>query len=160
MTDEIVPLISSSVAGQLGIAHLPRLWLKILLHARGRLPEGYRHGHGGFDEFLCERLGIDPDALIAYIETELPDYLALEAWVTKNARDLSPHTITALNGHIRTADMSEATAAERRARFNVADEGFANAVVLNDLDDWALAHATLVAAGRPLEGSKGTGHAS
>ncbi len=155
--EEIVPLISSSVAGPLGVLHLPRLWLKILLHASGRLPEGYRHGAGGFDGLLCERLGIDAAAFIAFIEGERPDYLALEAWVTQHARDLSPHAIAAFNDRIRTGNMGDENAAKARARFKVADDTFANAIALNNLDDWSLAHAAVTAAGRIADGSKKSG---
>ena len=38
---KIVPLISSGVAGPLGVLHLPRLWLKCSLEARGKLADGY-----------------------------------------------------------------------------------------------------------------------
>ncbi|MGZ4964624.1 MAG: DUF5069 domain-containing protein, partial [Limisphaerales bacterium] len=37
----IVPLISSGVAGPLGVLHLPRLWLKASLEACGKLAPGY-----------------------------------------------------------------------------------------------------------------------
>jgi len=157
MPEEIVPLISSSVAGPLGIAHLPRLWLKLLLHACGRLAEGYRHGSGGFDELLCERLGLDREAFVAFIESEKPDYLSCERWVSEHARDLSPQTVAAFNTRIRTGNMREELAAERRSRFGIDDESFANAVALNDLDDWAGTHERLLAAGRALDGSKPTG---
>jgi len=60
--EPIYPLISSAAKGPLGVCHLPRLWLKILLFACGRLPEGYRHGEGGFDEFTTTNLGLDRDA--------------------------------------------------------------------------------------------------
>jgi len=143
--NDIVPLISTSVMGPLGVAHLPRLWLKILLHACGRLPEGYRHGHGGLDERLCVSLGIDRDALVAYIEAEKPDYLALERWVSDHARDLSPRTVAAFNLHARTTNMANALAAERRTRFGIPDEDVANAIALNDLDDWASAHESITA---------------
>ena len=152
--EAIVPLISSSVAGPLGILHLPRLWLKILLHAAGRLPEGYRHGQGGFDTLLCERLGIDADAFVAFIERERPEYLAVEAWVKQHARDLSPQTVAAFNHRIITGTMGDENAAKARARFDVADATFANAIALNNLDDWALAHAAVTAAGRVENGSK------
>ena len=141
------PLISTSVAGPLGILHLPRLWLKILLHACGRLPEGYRHGTGGFDEFFCERFGIDRDAFIAFIETEKPDYQRTEQWVAEHARDLSPYAVAAFNQRIRTANMGDETAAQRRARFGIEDTAVANAIALNDLDDWAAMHARLTAGG-------------
>src|ERR1700682_2704180 len=97
MTAPIVPVLSSSVMGPLGVRHLPRLWLKILLHGCGRLPEGYRHGVGGFDECLTTTLGLDRDAFIAYIETEKPDYLTLEKWVRANATSLTADAIAAVN---------------------------------------------------------------
>jgi hypothetical protein len=139
----IVPLISSSVAGPLGARHLPRLWLKILLHAKGQLPEGYRHGHGGFDEMTLTNLGIDPDALIQFIETNLPAYLELEDWVRANATKLDAASLAAHNEAIaareKPAEMGEAM---RRA-LGIAEWTLNNSVALNDLDDWALAHATL-----------------
>ncbi len=157
MPEGIVPVISSSVSGPLGIAHLPRLWLKILLHACGRLPEGYRHGTGGFDELLCDRLGIDRDAFVAFIETEKPDYQACERWVSEHARDLSSRTVAAFNARIRTGNMRDELAAERRLRFGIEDETFANAVALNDLDDWAGLHERVLAEGRPGDGSNKPG---
>ncbi len=85
---KIAPVISSSVAGPLGILHLPRLWLKLVLHALGKLPEGYRAGSGGFDDRLGEYFGIERDALVAYVTQELPQYGDLERWIVANARDL------------------------------------------------------------------------
>ncbi len=139
----VVPTISSSVMGPLGILHLPRLWQKISLHAAGRLAPGYRHGDGGFDGLVCERLGIDAQAFVGFIERERPDYLALERWVATNARDLAPATIAALNARLRTYALRDEVAAERRARFGIADEAVANAIQLNDLDDWAGFHERL-----------------
>jgi hypothetical protein len=144
-SEDVVPTISSSVMGPLGILHLPRLWQKILLHACGRLAPGYRHGDGGFDGLVCERLGIDADAFVGFIERERPDYCALERWVVANARDLSPATVAALNARLRTYAIREEVAAERRERFAIADESVANAIALNDLDDWAGFHERLVA---------------
>jgi len=139
----IVPVLSSSVAGPLGVKHLPRLWLKILLHGLGRLPEGYRHGIGGFDEFLTTTLGIDRDAFIAYIETQQPDYLTLEGWVRTNAAQLNDETIAAINARVTNADLPEHMRAERIAQLGITDPGYTNAVALNDLDDWSAMHASL-----------------
>ena len=125
--------------------HLPRLWLKILLHAVGRLPEGYRHGEGGFDERLCTHFGIDRDAFVRFIETEKPGYLETERWVTAHASDLESATIAAFNEFVLAAHMRDEMAAERRARFAVEDPSFANAIALNDLDDWAGMHERLTA---------------
>ena len=127
----------------MGLKHLPRLWLKVLLHGCGILPDGYRHGTGGFDEFLTTTLGIDRDAFIAYIETEKPNYLALETWVRAHAASCTPQSIATVNARIERADLPEAMLAERYARIGWHEPGSTNAVALNDLDDWALLHESL-----------------
>jgi hypothetical protein len=121
--------------GPLGVKHLPRLWLKILLHACGRLPDGYRHGVGGFDEFLTTTLGIDRDAFVSYIETAKPDYLTLEAWVRANATALTPEAIAKVNEGVSATDIPEAMYGDRSARLGFADPAYKKAVALNDLDD-------------------------
>jgi hypothetical protein len=146
MEEQIVPLISSSVSGPLGVKHLPRLWLKILLHAAGRLPEGYRHGVGGFDERLCTDLGIDRDAFVAYIETEKPGYLELEHWVRERATRLNPESIDAYNRYITSAPLPEAMAIERRKELGLPDASLTDADTLNKLDDWAAVHRQIVVA--------------
>jgi hypothetical protein len=143
--EPIYPLISTSVKGPLGIVHLPRLWLKILLHACGRLPEGYRHGSGGFDQMTCEDLGIDEAAFVAHIESAKPGYLQLEAWVREHATKIDPASIEAHNEKFLNWRIREDLASERRARFHIADPNFGHGITLNDLDDWDLAHAQLVA---------------
>ncbi|GAC1659536.1 MAG: hypothetical protein NVS4B13_04590 [Candidatus Elarobacter sp.] len=140
MTEPIVPTLSSSVMGPLGVKHLPRLWPKILLHSCGRLPEGYRHGVGGFDEFLTTTLGIDRDAFIAHIETARPDYLALEAWVRTNATALNAETIAVVNARVTNADLPEAMLADRRRHLGFNEPAYIKAAALNDLDDWAALH--------------------
>src|ERR1700686_5837117 len=127
MPAPIVPVLSSSVMGPLGIMHLPRLWLKILLHACGRLPEGYRHGVGGFDEFVTTTLGIDRDAFIAHIETVKPDYLALESWVRANAATLTPEAIATINARVGSPNLPEPILAERTARFALDGGGYTRA---------------------------------
>ncbi|PYI95190.1 MAG: DUF5069 domain-containing protein, partial [Verrucomicrobia bacterium] len=37
MSDTYVPLISSGIAGPLGVLHLPRLWQKVSLEEAGKL---------------------------------------------------------------------------------------------------------------------------
>lgn len=137
------PLISSSVAGPLGVLHLPRLWLKILLYACGRLPAGYRHGEGGFDKTLFENLGLDGPAFVAFVERERPDYPTLEAWVRAHATNLTPDAIAAHNAQILNGAMPEERAAIRRAALGISDASVNNAIRLNDLDDWAETHARL-----------------
>ena len=149
----IVPAISSGTVGPLGACHLPRMWLKILLHATGRLPEGYRHGTGGADESTMKNLGIDRDACIAFVESTLPTYLEFETWVRENARNLSPEAIAQHNA-VRVRDKTEELAAAQRAYIGIDAPTLRQSTVLNDLDDWATLHA-LITRGTipPLVGS-------
>jgi len=145
--EPIYPLISSAVKGPLGICHLPRLWLKILLFGCGRLPEGYRHGEGGFDETTTDNLGLDRLAFVAYIENDKPDYLQLEAWVREHATKLDPASIAAHNQFILERRMRDEIAVPRRAELGLTDTDVWNGVTLNDLDDWAGVHKQAVATG-------------
>jgi len=49
MSDTYVPLISSGVAGPLGVLHLPRLWQKVSLEEKNNLAPGYPGVGKGFD---------------------------------------------------------------------------------------------------------------
>jgi hypothetical protein len=140
----IVPLISSSVAGPLGARHLPRLWLKILLHAVGELPDGYRHGQGGFDELTLANLGIDAGEFIAYIEQSMPMYLECEEWVRVNATKLDSASIAAHNEAIASREKPLEMGEAMRRELGIAGWPLNNSVALNDLDDWSLAHRTLL----------------
>ena len=140
----LVPAISTAVAGPLGALHLPRLWIKRRVQAAGRLPAGYRVGAPGFDGAVAQVLGFDYDALAAYIDAELPDYLATEAWVRSNATSLTPETIAALNARILATKLPEQYAPAMRARLGV-DESFERSIPLNDLDDWLTLHEQLKA---------------
>ncbi|HTE48489.1 MAG TPA: hypothetical protein VK675_01115 [Candidatus Paceibacterota bacterium] len=87
---KFVPLISSGVAGPLGILHLPRLWSKVLLDARGQLATGYSSVGSGLDEILLDRLGLKKEAVIAYIHEKRPTYIQFEEWV-RNHPDTALH---------------------------------------------------------------------
>ena len=78
---KIVPLISSGTAGPLGVLHLPRLWLKVSLEARGALADGYPGAGQGYDQMVIDALGLDRDAVIAYITAERPTYPQFEGWI-------------------------------------------------------------------------------
>lgn len=135
----VVPILSSSVVGPLGVCHLPRMWLKILLHATGRLPAGYRHGTGGFDEATAVNLGFDRDAFIEFVEAKLPTYLECEAWVRQNAKNLDPETIRKHNERVHR-NKPEAMAIAQRAFIGLDDPTVRDATLLNDLDDWLTLH--------------------
>ena len=142
-SEPIVPVLSSNVAGPLGVKHLPRLWLKLVLHGLGRLPEGYRHGIGGFDEFVITTLGLDRDAFIAYVEQQRPDYLTCEAYVRAHATALTPEAIAAVNARIETTDLPDTLLPDRRARLGPGADGVTRGYALNELDDWLAMHETL-----------------
>ena len=59
MSDTYVPLISSSVAGPLGVLHLPRLWQKVSLEENGKLAAGYPGVGKGFDAMTLAALGLE-----------------------------------------------------------------------------------------------------
>jgi len=146
----LVPLISSSESGPLGLIHLPRLWLKMRYHAAGMLPEGYRHGTGGFDGALLDAIGVDGEAFAAYIDAERPDYLKLEGWVRANARDTSEATIRAYNEKTLGVRFGEPRRLEWIERFGLGeDTTYASGIELNQLDDWAAVHAQITAPDAP-----------
>jgi hypothetical protein len=68
MTDTYIPLISSGVAGPLGVIHLPRLWQKVSLEAAGKLASGYPGIGRGFDAMTCAAVGLDEQAVKDYIK--------------------------------------------------------------------------------------------
>jgi hypothetical protein len=139
--EDFVPLISGATAGPLGVVHLPRLWLKLLLHSLGRLPEGYRHGVGGSDEVVMTSLGIDADAFIAFIEKEKPDYPTCEAWIKAHATNLTPEGIAKANDGVLNGMMPDPRRSDWQKRFGVT---FAEGWKLNQLDDWAAVHEQLI----------------
>src|SRR5437868_12351853 len=104
MSDTYVPLISSGVAGPLGVVHLPRLWQKVSLEATGKLAAGYPAVGKGFDAMTCAALGLDEQAVKDYIKQNKPTYPQFEAWVKKNAKSLNRDAIekhnTAVRGYI------------------------------------------------------------
>ena len=52
MSTTYVPMISSGVAGPLGVIHLPRLWLKSSLEAQGKIATGYPGCGSGYDQMV------------------------------------------------------------------------------------------------------------
>jgi hypothetical protein len=145
-TSPLVPAISTSTAGPLGIAHLPRLWLKHRLHGVGRLMDGYRHGVGGFDEQLTNTIGLDRVAFAEWIEAETPDYLTAEEYVRGHATNLTPAVSAALSEKLIATVLAPDRAAEKQAAVGITDPAFNLGVALNDLDDWLQLHQQLLAA--------------
>jgi hypothetical protein len=148
--DTYVPLISTRATGPLGIAHLPRLWLKMLMASKGKLAEGYRAGKGGFDEAVLDALGLDADDAIAYVAEHVPTYLAFEAWVREHASQdgLQPEAIARLNERILTFPKPEPARSETLDLLGLPDdETVWLGTDLNALEDWHGFHQALLDAG-------------
>ena len=141
----MVPLISTNSVGPAGIAHLPRMWLKIRLAALGRLDGEYRHGVGGLDERLFEHFDIDGPAFVTFVETSHPDYLVAERYFLDHAKNVSPASIASFNELIRAMEFPDPARAKLfRDRVGIADESVCRVIELNDLDDWYGMHEALL----------------
>ena len=136
---KMVPLISSGTAGALGVLHLPRLWLKVSLEARGKLADGYPGIGKGYDIMTINALGLNADAVKNYITQNRPTYAQFEAWVKKQPGvKLDKATLYKHNQSILGYIHDDATRKGILGANAVPDDGSVNpgAVDLNNLDDW------------------------
>lgn len=140
--EKIIPLISSGTEGPLGLKHLPRLWIKTLLSATGRLPEGYKDIRPGFDYLVLEGLGIQPDSARDFIFQKLPAYLAFEQWIGEQPGvDVSPANIAKINALVvGRMKAPEARMQILRASGLPEDTQIKDGIMLNNLDDWKSVH--------------------
>jgi len=135
----IVPLISSAIAGPLGVIHLPRLWLKLSLETRGKLAPGYPSCGTGFDQMVIDGLGLQRDAVINFIKTNRPSYPQFEAWVkSQPGVKLDQASVEKLNSAIRGYNHDDETRKSILGANGIPDDAQAprDAVNLNNLDDF------------------------
>ena len=144
--DKIFPLISSGIAGPIGVLHLPRLWLKVSLAAAGRLADGYPDCGKGFDMMTLNDLGIDAPKALKFLRDTKPTYPEFEAWIKQQpGAKLDPANIekhnAAVRGYIHKDDVRRTILQANR----LPDDARAprDAVNLNNLDDWQGFHAAL-----------------
>jgi phage tail protein X len=135
----IVPLISSAITGPLGVRHLPRLWLKVSLEARGKLAAGYPGIGHGYDIMVIEGLGLKPEAVSQFIKDARPTYPQFEAWIKQQPGvKLDKASIHRLNmaiaGYMHTDDVRQGILKAN----GLPDDGsvLPDAINLNNLDDW------------------------
>jgi hypothetical protein len=141
----IVPLISSGVAGPLGVIHLPRLWLKASLEAVGKLAPGYPGAGKGYDQMVIDGLGLNRDAVLNFIKTKKPTYPQFEAWVKQQPGvKLDKASIDKLNSSITGYSHDDATRKEILSANGLPDGSPRDAVNLNNLDDWQCFHAAVL----------------
>ena len=143
----IVPLISSGVAGPLGVLHLPRLWLKLSLESTGKLAAGYPGAGKGYDQMTIDALGLNRDAVIAFVKSSKPTYPQFEAWIKKQPGvKLDAATIAKHNASVLGYNHDDATRQGILKNNGLPDDASAvkDAVHLNDLDSWQEFHADVL----------------
>lgn len=137
-------MIPCNVAGPLGVLHLPRLWLKASLEARGKLAAGYPGIGKGYDSMVIAGLGLSADAVRKFITEKKPTYAQFEAWVkAQPGVKLDRASIHKLNQSILNYHHDDATRKEILKTAGYPDDGsvLGAAPELNALDDWAAFHA-------------------
>jgi len=136
-------MISSGVAGPLGVLHLPRLWLKSSLEACGKLAGGYPGCGKGYDQMVIDGLGLQRDAVLAFIRDKKPTYPQFEAWIRQQAGvKLDKASIDKLNSAIRGYMHADDVRKSILGANGLPDDATAprDAVNLNNLDDWKEFH--------------------
>ncbi|BCX47514.1 hypothetical protein HAHE_14220 [Haloferula helveola] len=141
-----IPLVSSGVAGPLGVLHLPRLWEKVSLDQVGKLHPDYPAIGAGYDSMVLDGIGIDKDAFVEFMKSK-PSYVQLEAWILEQkGGTLDAVAVSELNSAITGYLHDDATRAEILAAAGRADDGsIKDAINLNNLDDWAAFHKQEIA---------------
>ncbi|MSU44855.1 DUF5069 domain-containing protein [Candidatus Nomurabacteria bacterium] len=134
-----VPLISSGVAGPLGVLHLPRLWLKLSLESVDRLAFGYPGAGTGYDQMVIDGLGLDRNAVIGFIKDKKPTYPEFEKWIVlQPGVKLDELSVDGLNSAIRGYQHDDNDRKSILEANGLQDNESApkDAVSLNNLDDW------------------------
>ncbi|HXJ59329.1 MAG TPA: DUF5069 domain-containing protein [Verrucomicrobiae bacterium] len=147
MADTYVPCISSGTAGPLGVLHLPRLWQKVSLEARGKLAPGYPGIGKGYDMMTINALGLNEDAVKKFIAETKPTYAQFESWVKKQPGvKLDKATLYKHNSAIRGYIHDDNTRKGILSANGITDECSVNpgAVDLNNLDDWYEFHQAVL----------------
>lgn len=141
----IIPLISSGTEGPLGLKHLPRLWIKTLLSAHGKLPEGYKDVKPGFDFMILEGLGIAPEKVRSYIFEFKPSYLEFEEWIRSQPEaDTSSENIDRINKIVIDRKKSDSSREKMFKQNNLPlDSPIRSSIMMNNLDDWRELHVSL-----------------
>ena len=121
---KLIPMISSGIAGPLGVLHLPRLWQKASLAAVGRLHDDYPGCGKGYDNMVLEGLGLDREEFLSFIKDSKPTYPECEAWVlSKKGGSLDAEAVRKLNGAIAGYIHDDSTRKAILAESNIEDSG-------------------------------------
>ncbi len=141
-----VPLISSGVAGPLGVLHLPRLWQKVSLESQGKLAAGYPGIGKGYDAMTCAALGLEEQAVKDYIAQSKPTYPQFETWVKQNGKTVTSDAIAKHNAAVTGYIHDDETRKSILGASGIPDDEKAprDAVNLNNLDDWYEFHQSVL----------------
>ena len=142
MSTHYVPLISSGIAGPLGVLHLPRLWQKASLEAQGKLHPDYPGIGKGYDSMVLDALNLSEGAVREFIKTK-PTYPQFESWIQEQPGvQLDKATIFKSNAAVLGYMHKDAVRVGILEACGLPDDGSVNpgAVDLNNLDDWATFH--------------------
>jgi hypothetical protein len=144
--EPLIPMISSSQVGVLGIPHLPRLWVKAFLSSLNALPAGWKTGTDcGLDAKLAEMIDLDLPAACAFIESDLPSYLEFEKWLKLRVATFDESAQAALMEEILSLEKPEDLAAAELLECGAPGLGLRGVVLINDLVDWKYMHDHIVA---------------
>jgi len=149
MSTTYVPLISSGVAGPLGVLHLPRLWQKASLEAAGKLAAGYPGIGQGYDTMVITALGLNADDVKKFLAETKPTYPQFEAWIKRQPGvNLTRANIHALNLSIAGYQHKDEVRKGILTANNLPDDGsiLGDAINLNNLDDWYEFHQAVLKA--------------
>jgi hypothetical protein len=149
MSTTYVPLISSGVAGPLGVLHLPRLWQKASLEAAGKLAAGYPGIGQGYDMMVINALGLNVDEVKKFLAETKPTYPQFEAWIKRQPGvNLTRSNIHALNLSIAGYQHKDEVRKGILTANNLPDDGsvLGDAINLNNLDDWYEFHQAVLKA--------------
>jgi len=139
-----VPLISSGVAGPLGVLHLPRLWLKLSLEAAGKLAPGYPGCGKGYDGMTLGALGVDEAAVKDFVKSKKPTYPQFEAWIKANGKTVTAEAIAKHNAAVTGYIHDDETRKSILSANGLPDGSPKDAVNLNNLDDWYEFHSAVL----------------
>ena len=143
---KIIPLVSSGIAGPIGVLHLPRLWQKVSLEKVGKLHDDDPGIGAGYDQLVLDGLAIDKEAFSSFMDSK-PTYPQLEKWVLdQKGGSLDADAVKSLNASIAGYNHDDGTRKEILEASGIEDDGsILDAVNLNNLDDWFCFHQQEIA---------------
>lgn len=141
-----IPLISSGIAGPIGVLHLPRLWQKVSLEKVGKLHDEYPGIGAGYDQMVLDGIGIENEAFSSFMDSK-PTYPQLEKWILdQKGGALDADAVKSLNDSIVGYNHDDDTRKGILNETGIEDDGsILDAINLNNLEDWFGFHAQEIA---------------